>query len=162
MLPGSSELKMPKFQQTHKLLIDAMFMECNTVVNIPKWNLYRHIFVNFILLAIWIWERQLILLTKLPITRLKSPWHAWPQWRAKILRRYVVFFAVPSSFLPEQPCCVTKDMHIQIWRYRRYVRLIVLTLTEEFAVDLDSCLSYEISNIPCLWPITDLIQLKIH
>jgi hypothetical protein len=35
-------------------------------------------------------------------------------------------------------------------------------LAEEFAVDLGSCLRWGNHTVPCLWPVTDVSQLKIH
>jgi hypothetical protein len=38
----------------------------------------------------------------------------------------------------------------------------VLILTEEFAVDLGSCLCWGKSTVPCLCPATDVFQLQIR
>jgi len=37
-----------------------------------------------------------------------------------------------------------------------------LVLTEESAVDLDSCLRWEKRNVPSMLTVTDTFQLKIH
>jgi hypothetical protein len=38
----------------------------------------------------------------------------------------------------------------------------VMIPTEEFAIDLGSCLRWGKPTVPCLPPITDVLQLKIH
>jgi hypothetical protein len=39
---------------------------------------------------------------------------------------------------------------------------VVLILTEEFAVDLESCLHWGKLTLFCLWPVTEIFRLKIH
>ena len=43
-----------------------------------------------------------------------------------------------------------------------YNREKVLILTENFSVDLGSCLHWGKPTVRCLWPVMDVFQLKIY
>ena len=42
------------------------------------------------------------------------------------------------------------------------LRGFVLIATEEFTADLGNCMCRDTMTVPCLWPVTDIVKLKIY